>query len=84
MSMIKKSLILVMCFLLIPAVIFSGERPMPPLAVKAAMLVDMNTGRILFQQNSELEQVQALWRTGCPAEGPLRRRGQGLTGRSAE
>ena len=53
MSMIKKCLILVMCFLLIPAVIFADERPMPPLAVKSAMLVDMNTGRILFQQNSE-------------------------------
>lgn len=42
-----------MSFLLIPVVIVANERPMPPLAVKAAMLVNMNTGRILFQQNSD-------------------------------
>ncbi|MHB8137576.1 MAG: D-alanyl-D-alanine carboxypeptidase family protein [Smithellaceae bacterium] len=49
----KKAVLLLICFLMIPAVVFADGRSVPPLAVKAAMLVDMNTGRILFQQNAD-------------------------------
>ena len=53
MIIMKKIKIVILIFLLLPAVTFADERPIPPLAVKAAMLVDMNSGRILFQQNSD-------------------------------
>jgi D-alanyl-D-alanine carboxypeptidase len=39
--------------LLLPAQVFAAGKSMRPLTVKAAMLVEMNTGKVLYQQNAD-------------------------------
>ena len=41
-----------MCFIIFPPPVFSAGESIRPLAVKAAMLVETNTGRVLYQQNA--------------------------------
>lgn len=49
--MMKKAAIIILCLFLMPQAAFAVSRSFHPLTVKAAMLVDMNTGRVLYEQN---------------------------------
>lgn len=47
----KKIALIILCVLFLPVVVFAAEKTFHPLAAKAAILVDLNTGRVLYQQN---------------------------------
>ncbi|KAF0158964.1 MAG: D-alanyl-D-alanine carboxypeptidase (penicillin-binding protein 5/6) [Syntrophaceae bacterium] len=49
----KKIAVFILCLFFLPVEIFAAERSFQPLAVKAAMLVEMNTGKVLYQQNAD-------------------------------
>lgn len=50
---LKKIIALLLCLIFIPYAAFAAEKKIRPLPVKAAMLVDMDTGRVLYQQNAD-------------------------------
>jgi len=50
---LKKIGIWLLCLVIFPAHVFAAGKSMQPLTVKAAMLVEMNTGRVLYQQNAD-------------------------------
>ena len=50
---LKKIILFVLCLLIMPQAVFAAHKTFSPLKVKAAMLVDMKTGRILYQQNMD-------------------------------
>ncbi|MEE9911228.1 MAG: D-alanyl-D-alanine carboxypeptidase [Deltaproteobacteria bacterium] len=54
MNDLKKMVVLLLLFLLIlPAHVLAAGKHMKPLAVKAAILVEMNTGQVLYRQNAD-------------------------------
>jgi len=50
---LKRVVVFFLCLLLVPQAVYAAKKPMSQPAVKAAMLVDMNTGRVLYQQNAD-------------------------------
>jgi D-alanyl-D-alanine carboxypeptidase (penicillin-binding protein 5/6) len=51
--MMRKAAVLILFLSLIPQAVLAVSQSFHPLTVKAAMLVDMNTGRVLYQQNAD-------------------------------
>ena len=49
----KRIVVFLLCLILIPCAASAAEKKIRPLPVKAAMLVEMNTGRVLYQQNAD-------------------------------
>jgi D-alanyl-D-alanine carboxypeptidase len=49
----KKLLILLLLLVLFPASLFAAEKSIKPLALKAALLVDMDSGKVLYAQNAD-------------------------------
>lgn len=52
-SLLKKIAVILFCLFLIPQTVFAAKKSMHPATLKAAMLVEMNTGRVLYQQNAD-------------------------------
>lgn len=50
---LRKLGIVLFCLFVFPAPLLAAGKIMPPLSVKAAMLVEMNTGQVLYQQNAD-------------------------------
>jgi serine-type D-Ala-D-Ala carboxypeptidase (penicillin-binding protein 5/6) len=48
---LKKIAVFILCLLFLPVAVPAAEKSFHPLTVKAAMLVEMNTGKVLYQQN---------------------------------
>lgn len=51
MISLKKIAVFILCLLFLPVAVPAAEKSFHPLTVKAAMLVEMNTGKVLYQQN---------------------------------
>lgn len=49
----KRIVVFLLCLTLIPSAASAAEKKFRPLPVKAAMLVEMKTGRVLYQQNAD-------------------------------
>ncbi len=49
----KKIVAFLLCLIVIPSAASAAEKKFRPLPVKAVMLVEMNTGRVLYQQNAD-------------------------------
>jgi D-alanyl-D-alanine carboxypeptidase len=50
---LKKIVVFLLCLIVIPSAVSGAEKKFRPLPVKAALLVEMNTGRVLYQQNAD-------------------------------
>jgi len=50
---LKKIAVLLLCLLLIPQTLYAAKKSTPRATVKAAMLVELKTGRVLYQQNAD-------------------------------
>ena len=48
---LKKIAIILLCLFLTPVAVYAAEKSFHPFTVKSAILVDMNTGKVLYQQN---------------------------------
>ena len=50
---LKKIAVFILCFLFLPVAGYPAQKSFRPLCVKAAMLVELNTGKVLYQQNAD-------------------------------
>jgi serine-type D-Ala-D-Ala carboxypeptidase (penicillin-binding protein 5/6) len=48
---LKKVVVFFLCLFFLPGAVFASGKSLQPLAVKSAILIDMNTGKVLYQQN---------------------------------